>query len=63
MSYNCFVQIGLNAKSGANGFDQSLYGSDDKSKFLDYIPDEAAGDLAHDEFAARKNQRLAGITG
>lgn len=54
----------MNAKSGQSGFDAGIYGkSDDKEQFLDYIPDEAAGDGAPDEFAARKNQRLAGITG
>lgn len=54
----------MNAKTGVSGYDQNIYGrADEKGEFLDYIPDEAAGDKAPDVFGARKNQRLAGITG
>ena len=31
----------MNAKSAVGGFDSKLYAQDDKSEFLDYIPDEA----------------------
>ncbi|TNV73024.1 hypothetical protein FGO68_gene3837 [Halteria grandinella] len=53
--------IGMNAKSGAAGYDAALYSADDKSAFLDYIPDEATEQA--DLSLPRKNQRLAGITG
>ena len=53
----------MNAKSGESGFDAQIYGNkDDKSQFLDYIPDES--DDAQDKKSMnRKNQRLASITG
>ena len=50
----------MNAKAGGNGFDNQLYNQEDKSQFLDYIPDDQEGD---DDLLSRKNKRLAGITG
>jgi hypothetical protein len=39
----------MNAKSGANGFDASIYGdADEKNQFLDYIPDEATANTGDD---------------
>lgn len=51
----------MNSKQGGNGFDNQLYAQEDKTQFLDYIPDDNDND--DQELFARKNKRLSGITG
>ena len=49
---------------GAKGYDNNMYGDStaEGEGYLDYIPDDKDMD-AHDPLAARKNMKLAGITG